>query len=465
MTTLGAATRAALLALAGSAVLGPPAEAIPAFARKYETSCQTCHSVFPKLNAFGEAFRFRGYRMPKETEEMVKEKPTSLGSPAYKKLWPQAIWPGEISSHAPIAVVLKFADINTSSLNPDGTTSTVKNDFQFPQELNLFGAGTLGDHLSVYSEVTFAVNPDYSVSTEVEHAHLGIDSPFGPEDLFHFRIGRVNPNVGEFFVETMKESDAAIDTIFNYNPIGINGGTGLGADAVTPTPISIPTKAPAFEVYGIASHRLFYTAGVMGGISAGNGQFGNNSKDVYARVDYKFGGMGFDGDMGGREAPDKNWRDDSFRIGAFAYRGNASGVNFPTTTPAGNMVNIQDDHFWRLGGFASVFLADLNVFGVYLTGKDTLKQFDTTSGALLSQIEPDYHAFFLEADYVFYPWLHGAARYEELTPADRSVPSIRTGTFTVSALVRANVKAMLEYQRDLREGTNHSLNAILRMAF
>jgi len=449
-----------------AAAFAPPSvEAIPAFARKYATSCQTCHSVFPKLNAFGEAFRFQGYRMPKETEEMVKDQPTSLGAPAYKKLWPNAVWPGEISSHAPLAVVLKFANVNTSNLNSDGTTSTIRNDFRFPEELNLFAAGTLGDHLSVYSEVTFAVNSDYSVSTEVEHAHLGIDSPFGPENLFHFRIGRVNPNIGEFFVETMKESDAGIESIFNYNPIGINGGTALGADAVTPQPISIPTKAPAFEVYGIVSHRLFYTAGVMGGISAGNGQFGNNSKDFYARVDYKFGGMGFDGDMGGREAPEKNWRDNSFRIGAFAYRGNASGVNFPTTVSPGNMVNIQDDHFWRAGGFASAFIGDLNVFGVYLTGKDTLRQFDQTTGAFLSQIEPDYHAFFLEADYVFYPWLHGAARYEELTPGDRTVPSIRTGTFTVSALVRANVKAMLEYQRDLREAQNHSLNAILRMAF
>ncbi len=45
-------------------LLAPRAEAIPAFARKYETSCQTCHTVFPKLNAFGTAFRLNGYRMP-----------------------------------------------------------------------------------------------------------------------------------------------------------------------------------------------------------------------------------------------------------------------------------------------------------------------------------------------------------------------------------------------------------------
>ena len=59
-------------------VLPGRAAAIPAFARKYQTSCQTCHIVFPKLNAFGEAFRLRGYHMPAETEEMVKQKPVGL---------------------------------------------------------------------------------------------------------------------------------------------------------------------------------------------------------------------------------------------------------------------------------------------------------------------------------------------------------------------------------------------------
>src|SRR5450830_1224259 len=131
------------------------AHAVPAFARKYQTSCQTCHIVFPKLNAFGEAFRLRGYRMPGETEEMVKQTPVSLGSPAYKKLWPESVWPGEIPNSVPLAVNVKLADINTSSHNEDGTITSVKNDLQFPQEVNIFGAGTLGDHVSYLSEVTF----------------------------------------------------------------------------------------------------------------------------------------------------------------------------------------------------------------------------------------------------------------------------------------------------------------------
>src|SRR5664279_4184083 len=77
------------------------ANAVPAFSRKYQTSCQTCHAIFPKLNPFGQAFRLNGYRMPAErdSEDVVKEKPVSLGSEAYKKIWPDAVYPGEIPSH------------------------------------------------------------------------------------------------------------------------------------------------------------------------------------------------------------------------------------------------------------------------------------------------------------------------------------------------------------------------------
>jgi hypothetical protein len=457
--------RVVLLAVAGLALSSVrSAEAIPAFARKYATSCQTCHTMFPKLNAFGTAFRLNGYRMPKETEEMVKEKPVSLGAPAYKKLWPHAVWPGEVSSSVPLAVNVKFADVNTSALNEDGTTESVKNDFQFPQEVNIFGAGTLGDHVSYFSEVTFGVEGDGSVSTEIEHAHLGIDSPFGPENILHFRIGKFTPNVADVFQEMFITTDAAIDSLFAYNPIGPNGGTGLAED-VSPTPVAFPELVQGLEAYGVAGHRLFYTAGVVNGIG-GNGRFdGNDAKDLYARLDYKIGGMGLDGDMGGREAPDKNWRDDSLRLGAFVYRGDGRGIDFESVSEEGDSVNIQDDRFLRTGFFASAYWRDLNLFGAYVHGTDTLRQFSPDSAEFLGEVKPTYNAWFGQADYVFYPWLLGAVRYETLTPGDRSVQSLRTGVVSVSGLIRANVKAMVEYQRDMREAKNHSFNAILRFAF
>ena len=40
------------------------ASAIPAFARKYDMSCMTCHSPAPKLKPFGEEFMNNGYQQP-----------------------------------------------------------------------------------------------------------------------------------------------------------------------------------------------------------------------------------------------------------------------------------------------------------------------------------------------------------------------------------------------------------------
>jgi hypothetical protein len=441
-----------------------PAAAIPAFARKYGTSCQTCHSVFPKLNAFGEAFRLNGLRMPKETEAMLREKPVSLGAPAYRRLWPKAVWPGSIPGNLPLAVNVQFADVTSSTT----AGHAVKNDFQFPQEANLFAGGTLGDRISYFSELTFEDSPDGSVDAQIEHASIAFDSPIGPLNLLHIRLGKLAPILDDGFHEMWLMTDAAIDPLFAYNPIGLRGGAGLAED-ISPTPIDLPAMVRGIEAYGIIRHRLLYVAGIANGIaSTSEGRFdANNAKDYYARVDYKFGGMGLDGFTGSEAViPEHNWRDNSVRVGTFVYRGNASGTGFPFTLDDGASVSLEDRRFVRTGVFASVFARDLNVFGVYMRGSDTIDRFDS-AGALAGTIEPHFDAWFIEADYVFYPWpwLFGAFRYQTLAPGDPNVPELRTAVANVSALIRANVKGLLEYRRDLRDGRNYSMTVAVRFAF
>jgi hypothetical protein len=263
-------------------------------------------------------------------------------------------------------------------------------------------------------------------------------------------------------------TDAAIDSLFSFNPIGVRGGTGLAGEG-SPAPISLPASVRGIEVYGIINHRVLWVGGVVNGIlpaSNDAGRFdGNNAKDLYARLDYKLGGMGLDGDMGGKEPPAENWRDNSLRVGALIYRGDGTSINFASTDLEGNPLNIQDLHFLRYGLYASLFVQDLNVSGALLHGTDQLQLFAPVSGGSLGIIQPDYRAWFVQADYVFYPWLQGTFRYETVKPFDATVLSLRTGVWNASALIRANVKAMIEYQRDLREGRNHSLNGLVRFAF
>ncbi len=55
--------------VAGSALVVPsPGRAIPAFARKYHTTCARCHSVVPRLNNYGWNFKLRGFHVPGDEE-------------------------------------------------------------------------------------------------------------------------------------------------------------------------------------------------------------------------------------------------------------------------------------------------------------------------------------------------------------------------------------------------------------
>ena len=79
-----------------------PAQAIPAFARQYGTSCSTCHLDFPKLNDFGKAFKDAGFKFPNNDAAMMKIPPVMLGAPANAEVFPKAIWPGTIPGMPPI---------------------------------------------------------------------------------------------------------------------------------------------------------------------------------------------------------------------------------------------------------------------------------------------------------------------------------------------------------------------------
>ena len=57
------ALAAAALALGVAAACPRPAQAMPIFAQRYDLQCSACHSVLPELNAFGNEFRNRGYRI------------------------------------------------------------------------------------------------------------------------------------------------------------------------------------------------------------------------------------------------------------------------------------------------------------------------------------------------------------------------------------------------------------------
>jgi hypothetical protein len=154
-------TIASAVSLAVLPVLMPAkdASAIPAFARKYGTSCYTCHSGFVTRNSFGEAFRNNGYRWPGgEDEDKAKQEQLKLGNDGFKKTFPNSVWPFDIPPYAPFAVWVRGNIFNYSSTQTNASGATIKQ-----QTLNwgnsgaiqntaLFFGGTIGENLSILGE-------------------------------------------------------------------------------------------------------------------------------------------------------------------------------------------------------------------------------------------------------------------------------------------------------------------------
>src|SRR6266542_4156971 len=143
---------AALLSAATSA------HAIPAFARKYGTSCLTCHTVYPRLNPFGEAFRRNGYLFPGIDSDYVKQDTVVLGQEANKKTFPNSVWPGSIPGSVPIAIgangqgfVIPKSDSTAGRAARPGTVLDLHD---LVAEAHVWVGAALDDKITFWSELT-----------------------------------------------------------------------------------------------------------------------------------------------------------------------------------------------------------------------------------------------------------------------------------------------------------------------
>lgn len=455
--------------------------AIPAFARKYETSCVTCHVAFPKLNSFGEAFKRRGYRMP-DDESYVKEgEEVKLGSPAWKKLWPKGIWPGTIPAHAPVAFIVPF------SVNSKRDESSPKVDFAFPEGLQMLLGGTLGDSLSFYGDIALVEGREFG----------GIGRLFAQanmkNNLFNFRIGQFDISAIPFSGHRSLFLSDSILNSFNTTPQGkteehngegkhngdSEGGNHDGEERHDEGDISLPSghhsevglgaSQIGMEIDGFKEGLLFknigfgYSFGLTNGNGTGGSQmememehgemghsssFDNNDfKDLHSRIFFKFGGMGV---LGGNDPEDfnaKNYFDisPSFQVGIFSTYGR-NPVEFGMKTI--------EDRSRRLGIDATFRTQFFELSGAYMEGRNNFIGYG---------VEPviKYTAKYLDASAITsWPWVIPAFRYDQISV--EGLGSIDRFTPNLTLLLRANVKLVAENQwvRNLKNAGSTKISLV-----
>ena len=384
------------------------AKAIPAFARKYQTSCSTCHTIFPQLNPFGEAFRINGYQFPNDDDEKIKEKPVELGSEAYKRVFPDAVWPSSIPGSSPISFRGETAyQIATAN---GATTSQ----FMIPS-LQVLGAGTFGKDISIWAGATLF--NDGKVGN-LDNFFIKFDNLFTnflPDKALYFRVGQFIPEMVPFATHHrgLTVTPYAINT---YNPDDpIMRGMFMAEHHHTGVvPYGIETFQIGAEASGVLASRFRYVAGMLNG--GGTEDDVNSSRDYYGRLAYKFGGLAYDGTS--KDSIENNG-ETSFAFGIFGYK----GIGTDTTT--------NDYNFYRIGTDFNLTLKNLSFIGGIINGKDNVgdKEF--------------YSLFFGEADYLFYTWLMGIVRYEQANVKGLNLPNKQI-VVHCSALVVANIKCKIE---------------------
>jgi hypothetical protein len=390
--------------------LGEQCHAIPAFARKYKTSCQTCHNGFPKLNAFGEAFRRNGYQFPGGTDaEFIKEDPVSLGSEGNKKAFPDAIWPGTLPGSSPISLFLNGeADYNPKT-DPRFTFGGLGS------SIEAVAAGTLGEDLSFWGHAI--VNSDGTV--ELNRMFLIFSNLIGNNYAFNARVGVFEPNLFSFSTHRAWLEGYWLTT----RPFSDDMGW------------SIEETQKGLEVNGMADGRFGYSGGVVEAFAAGSPVA---VKDYYAHATYKFGGLPLDGVTEGGPALNnaQPYIDNSLTLGAFVYHGNAN---------LGADSSSQSNQFTMAGGDVNAFYDRCNLFGGVGIRHDEHPYLDVTSTGLSGNTT----VWFTELDVVVYPWLLPGVRYEswksEQPDGQGGIASYTDQQFVpgIVFLVRPNVKMSL----------------------
>lgn len=364
------------------------ADAIPAFARKYDFKCNVCHVPgFPKLNDFGNLFRDRGYQLGSEAD-----------SPVYEGIG-MGYWPVSLRT---------TAGYQAATVRTDGSGVTTGG-FGFTG-LDLLSFGTLDRNLAfgvVFTPGLGSAGFGTGASdSDLEAAFvrlmrlerfLGVKSA-GGDYLLNLKVGKFELDLP--FSEKRSPTLNTTFVMYHYMPGTPYTATIRGTSTssyLNPNTFAIGENQPGAELSGVTKtsatdgyFRYSLSAlatntfsGPLSGCPSGTtcGTGGRNV-NFYGHVTQSFGGYGI---VTGQ------------RIGLFGAYGTAPTLVNPTC-PTCQAVAGSGQPFSRLGVDVSLtFNGEWNLFGAWMWGNDSKNMF--VSQGIADAQNASWHGAFIELDY------------------------------------------------------------------
>lgn len=380
-----------------------PAQAVPAFARKYGVKCYTCHTIPPALNKTGYMFKRLGYRMP--PDEMDGTKPAPKIS--------------ELDKNIKFSITNSLAVIGQGSFTVDKTrndTTASSTSFNL-DEVALFVAGSL-------PESNFSYFVQYELyeggENRLEQAMVGYTGGRANSSFFG-KVGQIHLQEGEGTRAAMFYNlfpDPAL-TLTNASPLNFS---------LDQHPVGVDVG------YTWASNyfkQIFaVSAKVTNGLNADGSEIifdsQKNSKDFWFDADYWFGpdgGLSFMTYYGRKDQVQNQGSPDEFM-----FR--------PTIR--------------RYGLFGNyLFFDKLDVLGSYVRSRDGWQ--DAVDSQTTSFTSNAYRG---EVDYYVQRGWALMGRYDRLNQRISGLPSVRTDAWSIGSeraltqLGNVVLRASYNHERD-----------------
>jgi hypothetical protein len=327
-----------------------PAQAIPAFARRYGVPCATCHSAITRRNEFGDAFRKAGYRWPGLVDEEAGTAPIEMrGVSTMRTLLPAQV-PLAISS------AMSAAYTNDAEVEDDVTIGR--------PTLNLLLGGIFGQHVSVFGTWSGSGLPDELV--------LHLARPWDRPEL-NVRVGLIEQTT------TMFKSNEALLARFLIGSSSLHGH-------------SVSSSRVGGEGNGVLFRRAFWAAGVVQNAGPGT------NYDSYYHLSVKLGGMDFLGNEPDLDLLKPSAAQDlSFTVGQWGYWGrveDSAGAKVARVRRFGFEGKLMFRELSLIGGAMLGFDRDLMTY----VDDRSLTWFGEASYPLLSWLIPVYMYQYQDAE-------------------------------------------------------------------
>jgi hypothetical protein len=366
------------------------AEAIPAFSREYKTECTTCHTIFPQLNEFGQAFEKNAFVWPGAS----KKKPAAPQTEQERKSAEYIILSG-----LPKEIPVSF--LTSVSYLYDDTKEDTFDQKRFSAQI--LTAGAFGDKIgfwfneSLGNQNTTATNS----LTGPSQLYFVARDPF--KIPVHFKAGKFSPDLS-LWKASLNGSLLSTSYSDGFSVTGSQNGV---------------------ELMSIFGSRVQAVVGVNDRNNSSDAKAPHSVNDFYGRLGVKFGGSDYHG-----VEPDVDLDKDSvwdFLSVSF------SGFGYSGSTSKGDGV---DHDVNRYGVESEVAYKKILLMAGYSVGDN--EQSATTT--------VDSNAWSVEADYILSQKWAFTLRYDSVEVDGKEDREVIAPSITWAPL--QNFKFRLSYASD-----------------